>query len=61
MKLSIEFDTDNAAFSDHNDEISKILREIGEAIERYGITDGRGVLIKLSEDCEHVICVWWSM
>ena len=40
MKVSIEFNADNAAFEDHNNEISKILREIGEAIENYGITEG---------------------
>ena len=40
MKISIEFSTDNAAFEDYPDEISKILREIGEAIERWNITEG---------------------
>ena len=40
MKVSIKFNTDNAAFEDHNNEISKILREIGEAIEQHGITEG---------------------
>jgi len=40
MKVSIKFSTDNAAFEDHPDEIGRILREIGEAIELWGIFDG---------------------
>ena len=38
--LQISFETDNAAFVDYPDEISKILREIGQAIEQHGITEG---------------------
>ena len=40
MKLSIEFETENAAFVDAPvTEIRKILREIGEATF-YGVTEG---------------------
>ena len=40
MKLSIEFETENAAFVDAPvTEIRKILREIGEAT-LYGVTEG---------------------
>ena len=39
MKITIEFDTDNAAFDEPAQEIDYILQGIGNAI-RLGVTDG---------------------